>query len=192
MFGTRLRNIRIEKGYSQKDLAEFLGVNVRTVSRWEQNNNKPNQEEMEKISKLFGIPEDELLADELSDENNLEETNQNILNRLSDSVDNLVTGQENMNETITSNQDQLICELKRQNEDLLSKIQSYEKSLDSNEMDKRHRKIRTIVITVTCIVIVGLMIFAWIYWINNGLNGTVQDGPIEMGTPSYSEVDDGE
>lgn len=192
MFGTRLRNIRIEKGYSQKDLAEFLGVNVRTVSRWEQNNNKPNQEEMEKISKLFGIPEDELLADELSDENNLEETNQNILNRLSDSVDNLVTGQENMNETITSNQDQLICELKRQNEDLLSKIQSYEKSLDSNEMDKRHRKIRTIVIIVTCIVIVGLMIFAWIYWINNGLNGTVQDGPIEMGTPSYSEVDDGE
>ncbi len=189
MFGTRLRNIRIEKGYSQKDLAEFLGVNVRTVSRWEQNNNKPNQEEMEKISKLFGIPEDELLVDELSDENNLEETNQNILNRLSDSVDNLVTGQENMNETITSNQDQLICELKRQNEELLSRIQAYEKALDIDRSVLRHRRIRTIAIILTCIAIIGLLIIAWIYWINYG---PVHEGPIEMGTPSYSEVDDGE
>jgi len=185
VFGARLRNIRIEKGYSQKALADFLGVNVRTVSRWELNNNKPSQEELEKMSVLFGITVNELL----SDENNIEEPNQHVLNRLSDSVDNLVTGQENMNETITSNQDELICELKRQNEELLSRIQAYEKALDNSKTELRHKRIRTIVNIATCIAIIGLLIFAWIYWINYG---PVHEGPIEMGTPSYSEVDDGE
>jgi len=183
VFGERLRNIRIEKGYSQKALADFLGVNVRTVSRWELNNNKPSQEELEKMSVLFGITVNELL----SDENNIEEPNQHVLNRLSDSVDNLVTGQENMNETITSNQDELICELKRQNEELLSRIQAYEKALDNSKTELRHRRFRTIIIVVTCLVILALVFVSWFYWWNDGL----KEGPVEMGTPSYSEVDDG-
>lgn len=188
MIGTRLRKYRIENGYSQKDLAKVLNVNVRTVSRWELNYNKPSQEELERIAKLIGVSESELLSDEeLTEEKHTEDSKQNILNSISDSVDNLVTGQEIINETITSNQDKLISELKSQNVDLMSRIQTYEKALDTSKSELRHKRIRTIAVVITCLIILIIAIFTWIYWLNDG----VKEGPIEMGTPSYSEVDDG-
>ena len=132
MFGTRIREFRLQKGYSQKDLAKLLDVNVRTVSRWEQNTNRPNPEELGKIAKLIGISEEELFTDTTEDSDHYYDYKHNILDRISDSVDNLVTGQENINGSLLSNrdefirkQDEVIKELKSQNETLLVQISSY-------------------------------------------------------------------
>lgn len=100
MDGSRIRKFRIERNYSQKDLAELLNVSVRTISRWERNCNAPNPDELSRITKLIGITEEELLCDE---NDTVYETNNSVLNRISDSVDNLVTGQDTINESLNSN-----------------------------------------------------------------------------------------
>lgn len=192
MIGTRLRKYRIENGYSQKDLAKVLNVNVRTVSRWELNYNKPSQEELERIAKLIGVSESELLSDEeLTEEKHTEDSKQIILNSISDSVDNLVTGQEIINETITSNQDKLISELKSQNVDLMSRIQTYEKALDTSKSELRHKRIRTIAVVITCLIILIIVIGSWFYWRNFSYDGNYIEGAAEKGTPSFYEIDDG-
>ena len=199
MSGLRIKKYRTENCYSQKQFASIVGVSTRTIVRWEQNETKPNPEEAERIAAIIGVTAEDLLSDTDNGEENITTDEKiTVLDRISENVNNLVTGQETINESLSSNrdiyiqrQDELISELKSQNEDLLSRIQTYEKALDNGKAEERHRKIRTMVIIATCITIVGLLFVAWIYWINYGLNGVVLDGPIEMGTPSYSEVDDG-
>lgn len=196
MDGSRIRKFRIERNYSQKDLAALLNVSVRTISRWERNSNAPNPDELSRIAKLIGITEEELLCDE---NDTVYETNNSVLNRISDSVDNLVTGQETINESLLTNrqeddirQDKLISELKEQNGQLLLKIESYEKALDNNKILIRHRRMQTIVIVITCIIILALAIAAWINWNNYGFDHKYAMGSIETGTPSYFIIDDEE
>jgi len=194
MDGSRIRKFRIENGYSQKDLARLLSVNVRTISRWEQNINTPNPDELNKIAMLIGVTEEELLGDGI---NTTEETKQDVINRISDSVDNLITGQETINESLLSNrdeyikrQDELILELKNHNESLVSQIASYKNELDINKAELRHKRILTIIVAVTCLIILVLVFGSWLYWMNHGFNDGVVKGSDELGTPSYFEYDD--
>lgn len=50
-----LRQARRAAGYSQKRLAEALGVSQGAVSKWEQFSTKPRQEIREGIARLFGV-----------------------------------------------------------------------------------------------------------------------------------------
>lgn len=193
MIGLRIKIFRQEMGYSQKDLANILNVSTRTIVRWEQNSNKPSSDEISKIAKLIGVSEDELMADTV-DDNSAVATKSDALDRLSDSVDNLVTGQDMINESIISNrdeylgkQDAILQELRSQNKELLSRLNTYENNIKSARSDLRHKKIRTICVIVTCLIILGMVIFSWIYWWNYG----AREGAVEMGTPSYYEIDDG-
>ena len=138
MSGLRIKQYRENNNFSQEDLAGFLGVTRRTISRWEQNKSKPNADELSRIAKFIGVSEEELLSEDDS------ACSTNVLERISDSVDNLVSGQETINESIVTKhdeyskkQDELIRELQAQNKQLLSKldeqskvIESYKKELD--------------------------------------------------------------
>ena len=195
MDGSRIRKFRIERNYSQKDLAALLNVSVRTISRWERNSNAPNPDELSRIAKLIGITEEELLC---VDNDPVCETNNSVLNRISDSVDNLVTGQDTINESLIANrdednkrQDELISELRSQNELFLSKIAAYEKLLDNRKVDLFHKRIRTVVVVVTCIIILALVIWTWVYWRSHGFKDEIIEGSEDMDTPSYFEIDDG-
>ena len=98
MLGFRIRQYRETNKYSQKELAKILGVSPRSIMRWEQNETTPNAEELEKITSLLGIPADDLMND--TEDKNFSQTNrkkQNTLEKISDGVDNLVTGQETLN-----------------------------------------------------------------------------------------------
>ena len=74
-------------------------------------------------------------------------------------------------------QDELIRELQAQNKQLLSKldeqskvIESYKKELDLSVAELRHKKIRTTIIAVTCLIILIIVILTWLFIVNHGLS----------------------
>ncbi|MEQ2527815.1 helix-turn-helix domain-containing protein [Robertmurraya yapensis] len=61
VFGEKLKKERIEKGWSQEELAEKLFVSRQSVSKWENGQNYPSIETIIKVSDLFDVTIDELL-----------------------------------------------------------------------------------------------------------------------------------
>lgn len=59
-FGDKLKQLRMEKGWTQKDLADKLGLAKSTVSLYEISQREPNSKIITKISQLFGVTIDEL------------------------------------------------------------------------------------------------------------------------------------
>ena len=57
----KVRELRIEKGIQQKDLAISIGVSQAAISDWEKNKKNPKGENLRKISEFFGVSEDEIL-----------------------------------------------------------------------------------------------------------------------------------
>lgn len=57
----RLRDLRQEKELSQADLAEIMGVSRQAVSRWETGAAAPSVENLIELSRLYGVPLDELV-----------------------------------------------------------------------------------------------------------------------------------
>ena len=185
--GLRIKQFREKNHYSQEELAAILNVTRRTISRWEQNNSKPNADELSKIAILIGVTEEELVSDD-----DISYSSANVLERITDGVDNLVSGQEYISKSIESNrdeygkkQDELIKELQTQNKLIFSKldeqsgtIESYKKALDLSAIELRHKKIRTIIIVITCLIILLLVFLTWLYLVNHGIsNKTFIEGP---------------
>ena len=66
MFGKRLKELRIEKGMTQQQLAEVLGVDRTAVMKWELGERETNFGMLTKIAKYFQVTTDYLLG--VSDE----------------------------------------------------------------------------------------------------------------------------
>ena len=60
MVGERLRKIRKDKGITQKELAEIIGINKATVSLYEKNINEPNDSVKGKMARYFKVSMDYL------------------------------------------------------------------------------------------------------------------------------------
>ena len=60
----RLIQLRQEQGLSQSGLAEALGVSRQAVSRWETGAAMPSAENLFCLSRLYGVPMDELIRGE--------------------------------------------------------------------------------------------------------------------------------
>ena len=65
-FGERLKELRTEKGLSQKALAKQLGCNQSMVSFWENGVNEPTENAIRKVALFFEVSADYLLG--LTDE----------------------------------------------------------------------------------------------------------------------------
>ncbi len=61
-FGNFLYSLRNEKGLSQAQLGELLGVTNKAVSKWENGSAKPNTILIPRIAEIFGITVEELFA----------------------------------------------------------------------------------------------------------------------------------
>lgn len=61
-FPERLRELRVEKNMSRKDLADLLYVNLRTISYWELGQRECNLEQLANIAQIFGVTTDYLLG----------------------------------------------------------------------------------------------------------------------------------
>ncbi len=62
----RLRELRLEKGLRLKDVAEAMGVTLRTISNYEAGIREPSLDMLIKLCKFFEVSSDYLLG--LSDE----------------------------------------------------------------------------------------------------------------------------
>ena len=63
VFGKRLKELRIEKGFSQQKLGEILGFCNQTISFWENGSREPDLDTLVMIAHYFDIPFDELLEE---------------------------------------------------------------------------------------------------------------------------------
>lgn len=61
MFSQRLKELRGNKGISQKELSSVLFVSQQTVAKWETDKTTPNPDMLVKISNYFNITTDYLL-----------------------------------------------------------------------------------------------------------------------------------
>ena len=60
----RLAKLRKEKGYSQEELAEKLGLSRQAVSKWERAESSPDTDNLICLAKLYNVSLDELLRTE--------------------------------------------------------------------------------------------------------------------------------
>lgn len=65
MLKDTLKILRLEKGETQKELAQKLNVPQSNYNRWETGERKPNSENLEKLAVYFGVTVDYLLGREL-------------------------------------------------------------------------------------------------------------------------------
>ncbi len=72
-FSKKLKKIMFEKGFTQKDLAEKLGVSQAFISSWQVGKRNPKLSSMKKISKALNIPVDYFFesSDETNDKKNI-------------------------------------------------------------------------------------------------------------------------
>ena len=62
IFATRLRELRIEKGLSMKELAKALNTTDAAISNWENCVNEPKISYLKSIALYFGVSCDYLLG----------------------------------------------------------------------------------------------------------------------------------
>lgn len=62
IFATRLRELRIEKGLSMKQLAKALDTTDAAISNWENCVNEPKISYLKSIAMYFGVSADYLLG----------------------------------------------------------------------------------------------------------------------------------
>lgn len=62
MIGSNIKKLRLEKGLTQKKLADMLFVSAQAVSRWENNEVEPSIGTIAEMAKIFGVSSDEILG----------------------------------------------------------------------------------------------------------------------------------
>lgn len=75
--GKKISQLRKEKGFTQKEVADFLNVSDKAVSRWESGVGNPDMNLIPKIAKLFGVS-----TDYLFDSNEQEEVQTNTIDHI--------------------------------------------------------------------------------------------------------------
>lgn len=59
---SRIKQLRTQKNYTQKDLASLLSVKPTTVSGWELGRNEPSIDMINKLSSIFSVTTDYLIG----------------------------------------------------------------------------------------------------------------------------------
>lgn len=77
MIGGNIRRLRIERGLTQKNLADKLFVSAQAVSRWENNEVEPSVNTIIELAKIFEVSTDEIFGVDTNDRNEHENTDSN-------------------------------------------------------------------------------------------------------------------
>lgn len=96
MFPQRLKELRLERGFTQEYIGKMLHVSYKTVGAWERGTRQPSIETIQKLSNMFAVSTDYLLG------NKLDEPNLTVKNDLKKFLDeNLEKGMTYANEELT-------------------------------------------------------------------------------------------
>ncbi|MBQ9266954.1 MAG: helix-turn-helix transcriptional regulator [Clostridia bacterium] len=63
-FGSRIRKLRMDNGYSMQELADKVGVTKSSINMWENGSSIPNDRILIVLSKFFDVSIDYLLGNE--------------------------------------------------------------------------------------------------------------------------------
>ena len=55
-FSTKLRNLRIQRGLTQMELAEKLGTSQSSITSWESARREPDFATVRRLAEFFGVP----------------------------------------------------------------------------------------------------------------------------------------
>lgn len=66
-FGEKLKNLRIEKGFTQMQLAAHLGITKSVISAYESSLRSPSYDILIRLARTFGVTTDYLLGLEKGD-----------------------------------------------------------------------------------------------------------------------------
>ena len=61
-FKTRLRELRLEKGVTQSEIAKLLNMSKMAVSHWEQGDSEPSIEQLKVLARFFDVTVDYLVG----------------------------------------------------------------------------------------------------------------------------------
>lgn len=67
-FKEELYELRRLKGISQEEIGEKINVSRQTISKWENGQTTPELEKLIELSKIFDIPIDELIGNDINNE----------------------------------------------------------------------------------------------------------------------------
>ncbi len=65
--GDRIKELRLERGYTQKKLAQLIGVSQKAVDYWERSVNEPKASYIISIVKVFEISFDDFFENVTND-----------------------------------------------------------------------------------------------------------------------------
>ena len=68
LFSDKIKQLRLESGKLQKDLAKAIGVDVPAYSRFEHGERRPKRDQVLRLARIFKTDPDELVAAWLADE----------------------------------------------------------------------------------------------------------------------------
>lgn len=80
MYGIRIKTARINAGLTRKELAEKLGVNVTTITRYENENRSPDPETLASLADILNVSVDYLVGNDDSDGKKILTSKQNKKN----------------------------------------------------------------------------------------------------------------
>lgn len=64
MYGEKIKELRINSGKTQEDVAKYLGVAPQTIYKYEKEINEPDTATLSKLADYFNVSVDELLGRE--------------------------------------------------------------------------------------------------------------------------------
>lgn len=62
MFDKRLKELRLQNGYTQKNLADLVGCDQSMIARWEKGECEPTASAIKNIALIFSVSADYLLG----------------------------------------------------------------------------------------------------------------------------------
>lgn len=60
-FGDNLRNLRLQRGYTQQRLAQLLGTSQASITAWETESREPDFATIKRLAQFFAVPLSALL-----------------------------------------------------------------------------------------------------------------------------------
>ena len=105
LFSDKIRQLRLESGKRQKDLAKAIGVDVPAYSRYEHGERRPKRNQVLRLARIFKTDPDELVAMWLADEAYSHIANDKMATRAAVLLQEMLSGEEAVNMPASEAQD---------------------------------------------------------------------------------------
>ena len=105
LFSDKIRQLRLESGKRQKDLANAIGVDVPAYSRYEHGERRPKRNQVLRLARIFKTDPDELVAMWLADEAYSHIANDKMATRAATLLQEMLSGEEAVDAPASEAQD---------------------------------------------------------------------------------------